>query len=180
MILLLSLLNSTSAFAASSKNPEGAYVSFRGGAGHGSLLYQNASYNTYGNFGQIELGLRPWNFLKIGVMGIYEAMDVNASTGNLGIMSTIGYGAAARLFFVPRIYIEAGGGQTQANFQETLSRCQIVTNASFYYLGSGIEWNFGTDFSIELGIRQRTITFEKNEFQNVKSLFYSGGLNIYF
>lgn len=168
-------------YAARGESPTGGYFALRSGLSDGSTKFQNVNSTITGTPGQIELGYRPWSFLKFGVFGLYETLLLKQNSLTVGRVDMIGYGGAVRIFPLAWIFFEAGGGNTQARYEETVTRAQLIADGSVLYTGPGLEFNFGkSGVAIEFALRSRTVTFFKNEFQNMRSTLLMGGLDFYF
>jgi len=179
--IFVSLMTGPVVWARGNEEPNGGYISFRGGLSQGSTLYNQANYDIPGKYGQLEFGWRPGQFLKLGVFGLYENLDMRSGGTSTARVDMSGYGASLRLFFLPKVFIEGGYGGTQAYYQDAAnSQVTFVADGTFYYGGMGLELELISGFTFEFGLRNREVTFPKGEFKNMRSQIYSAGINLYF
>ena len=182
--LSLAALIFTSSFLAGARaqadSIAGGCIQVRGGISDGGTIYQSSNAQLTGVAAQAELGWRPGSFMRLGLTALFESATLKNSSTTFGQIQLWSYGANLRLYFVPKVFVEGAAGQTEADLAVANTQFHQRAVGTFTAIGSGVEFPLGNQFALEMAVSVRNVVFPKKEYENMTSLIYTAGFDIYF
>lgn len=162
------------------KASTGGFFNFQGGSSSGSTNYKSTSYNSPGSSYQFIYGYRPSSGFKFGAFGAFDELVFKTASSDLAKAHLSSYGGSLRIFFVPFIFFEGGGGMSQTRLEFASGASDQIANATFYYAGPGGEIYLGSTLAMEITFKVRNTMYQDSDFKNSSLVTYGAGLNFYF
>lgn len=151
-----------------------SYLLLRTGLTDGNATFQGSASGLAGGMHQLELGWDPGVLFSLGAVGHYETPTLK----DRGQLETLGYGLALRLYFLSPLYFLGVAGQGQSKLTDSATGSVRTSSGIFYLMGSGLALRINPALRLDVGLGIRTMTFSDGMLENVRSLYYTLGLQI--